>query len=143
MASSSGPLKLYQIEEPDGAGDAGDGIGLAVGIELSRARGAMVAASVGGNAETVVPSEGALTIALTVEAMAGLLRELRSAAEKTMARPVTHAVIRIDGLALSDAVMLPAAAAAGLAVMGIRRDGDGSLLDTAIEAEELVALLSG
>lgn len=141
MATAPAPLKLYQIEEPDGAPDAGDGVGLAVGIELSLARGAAVAAAIGGNAELLVAPDGALAAAPSEADLVRLLRELRSQAEKTVARPVTHAVIRLDGSALGDAVVLRAAATADLAVMGIRRDG--SALDAAIEAEDLAALLSG
>jgi hypothetical protein len=141
MANSSAPLKLYQIEEPDGARPAGDGIGMAVGIELSRARGAAVAAAVGGNAELVVVPEGGLDAALTEAALARLLGELRSLTEKTVARPVTHAVIRLDGVAFADAAVLRAAATVDIAVMGIRREG--GVLEAAIEAEDLAALLSG
>jgi hypothetical protein len=141
MAQQPSPIKLFQIEEPDGAPDAEDGLGMAVGIELSRAGGASVAAAVGGNAEYLVrPEPGGVGGALTEKAAADLLRDLRSLAEKAVARPVTHAVIRLDGFDLADGALLRAAAAAGLALLGIKRDG--TALDAAIEAEDLAAFLS-
>ena len=141
MASDSPPLKLFQIEEPSGALEAEDGLGLAVGIELSLARGASVAASVGGNAELLVrPEPGEIGDGLDEAALAALLAKLRALAEKTVARPVTHAVVQVDGVAVADIVLLHAAAKADLALLGIRREGDA--LAAAIEAEELAAALS-
>jgi hypothetical protein len=140
MADAPGPIKLYQIEEPDGAPADADGVGLAVGIELSRAHGAALAVSVGGNAELVVALAHDFADRMTEAALTALLRELRGAAEKSVARPVTHAVIRLDGVALADAMVLRAAAAADIAMMGLRRGGGA--LEAAIEAEDLAALLS-
>jgi hypothetical protein len=140
MATPPAPLKLYQIEEPDGGTEASDGIGLAVGIELSRLRGAAVAASVGGNAELVVTPAEALGASLEERDLAHLLEELRRMTEKAIARPVTHAVISLDGFAFADTAVLRAGAIADIAVMGVRRDG--SVFDAAIEAEDLAALLS-
>ncbi|MGH6988863.1 MAG: hypothetical protein ACREFD_00935 [Stellaceae bacterium] len=140
MADAPGPLKLYQIEEPDGAPADAGGIGLAVGIELSRLRGVTVAVAVGGNAELVVVPEAPFMDELMEQDLAALLIELRGLTEKTVARPVTHAVIRLEGFALADAAVLQAAAAADIAVMGIRREGGA--LEAAIEAEDLAAQLS-
>jgi len=141
MAQQPGPIKLFQIEEPDGAPDAENGLGLAVGIGLSRAGGASVAASVGGNAELLVrPEPGGIGGDLTEQALIDLLHDLRSVAEKAVTRPVTHAVIRLDGFDLADGAVLRAAAKADLALLGIRRDG--SVLDAAVEAEDLAAVLS-
>jgi hypothetical protein len=141
MAQQLSPIKLFQIEEPDGAPDAEDGLGMAVGIELSRAGGASVAASVGGNAELLVrPEPGGIGGTLTEATLVDLLRDLRSLAEKTVARPVTHAVIRLEGFDLADAAVLRAAAAAGLALLGIKRNG--TALDAAIDAEDVAAFLS-
>jgi hypothetical protein len=141
MAQSPGPLKLFQIEEPDGAPEAADGLGVAVGIELSRDGGASVAAAVGGNAEWLVaPEPGGIGGAAGEPALVELLRGLRVAAERALARPVTHAVIRLDGIEIADIALLRAAAAADLALLGIRRDG--SALDAAIEAEDLAGILS-
>jgi hypothetical protein len=141
MAQQPSPIKLFQIEEPDGAPDDEDGLGMAVGIELSRAGGASVAAAVGGNAELLVrPEPGGIGGNLTEKGLADLLRDLRSLAEKSVARPVTHAVIRLDGFDLADHAVLRAAAGAGIALLGIRREGNA--LDAAIEAEDLAAVLS-
>jgi coenzyme F420-reducing hydrogenase alpha subunit len=140
MAQDPNPLKLFQIEEPDGASEAADGLGMAVGIELSR-HGASLAAAIGGNAEWLIaPEPGGIMAAPAEPALTELLRGLRAAAEKALARPVTHAVIRVDGIEIADIVLLRAAAAADIALLGIRRDG--SALDAAIEAEDLVAILS-
>jgi hypothetical protein len=141
MAQQPSPIKLFQIEEPNGAPDAENGLGLAVGIELSRVGGASVAASVGGNAELLVrPEPGGIGGILTEQALFDLLHDLRSLAEKTVARPVTHAVIRLDGFDLADGAVLRAAAKADLALLGIRRDG--GVLDAAVEAEDMAAVLS-
>jgi hypothetical protein len=141
MAQEPSPIKLFQIEEPDGAPDAEDGLGMAVGIELSRVGGASVAASVGGNAELLVrPGPGGIVGALTEATLADLLRDLRSLAEKAVARPVTHAVILLDGFDLADGAVLRAAAKADLALLGISRDG--TALDAAIEAEDRADVLS-
>jgi coenzyme F420-reducing hydrogenase alpha subunit len=141
MAQEPSPIKLFQIEEPDGAPDAEDGLGMAVGIELSRAGGASVAAAVGGNAEYLVrPEPGGIGGALTEKSLADLLSDLRSLAEKAVARPVTHAVIRLDGFDLGDHAVLRAAAKADIALLGIVRAG--TALDAAIEAEDLAGLLS-
>jgi coenzyme F420-reducing hydrogenase alpha subunit len=142
MAQQPSPIKLFQIEEPDGRpDDAEDGLGMAVGIELSRLGGASVAAAVGGNADWLVrPEPGGIAGTLSETAVAGLLRDLRSLAEKAVARPVTHAVIRLDGFDLADVAVLRAAAAADIALLGIRREGNA--LDAAVEAEDLASVLS-
>jgi len=139
MAQETPPLKLFQIEEPDGVPDPAEGLGMAVGIELSR-RGVTVAASVGGNAELLVRPEGILDNDLTEAALSDLLRDVRSLSEKTVARPVTHAVIRLAGFELTDDAVVRAGAKADLAVLGVRRDG--TVLDAAIEAEDIAGVLS-
>ena len=141
MAQQPSPIKLFQIEEPDGAPEANDGLGMAVGIELSKTRGVAVAASVGGNAELLVrPEPGGIVGTLDEKVLMGLLRDMRSLAEKAVAQPVTHAVIRIDGFDLADHAVLRSAAGAEIALLGIKRDG--SVLDAAVEAEDLAAFLS-
>jgi hypothetical protein len=140
MAQEPRPIKLFQIEEPDGSPDAADGLGMAVGIELSRG-GVAVAASVGGNAELLVqPETGSLAHNLTEAALSDLLRDLRALSEKAVARPVTHAVIRLAGFDLTDDAIVRAGARADLAVLGVRRDGNA--LDAAIEAENIAGILS-
>ncbi len=141
MAQEPSPIKLFQIEEPGGAPEAEDGFGMAVGIELSKRGGASVAAAIGGNAELIVrPAPGGIAGTPTDAMLGDLLRDLRSLAEKAIARPVTHAVVRIDGFDMTDAAVVTAAAKAGLALLGIKRDGD--VLAAAIEAEDLAAILS-
>jgi hypothetical protein len=141
MAQEPVPLKLFQIEEPDGLPDAGDGLGMAVGIALSREHGAAVAAAIGGNAELLVPPEPpGIDGAPSEAALADLLADLRARTERLLARPVTHAVIRLDGIDLTDAAVLRAAAKADLALLDISRGG--TALDAAIEAEDLAAMLS-
>jgi hypothetical protein len=113
---------------------------MAVGIELSRGSVA-VAASVGGNAELLVrPETGDLASNLTEAALSDLLRDLRSLSEKAVARPVTHAVIRLGGFDLTDDAIVRAGAKADLAVLGVRREGNA--LDAAIEAEDIAGILS-
>jgi hypothetical protein len=103
-------VKLFQIEEPDGA-PATDGPGAAVGIAIGAGAGT-VAIALGGNAEILPGRDGALSLA--GEELGALLLGLRERAEKQLARPVTHAVIAgaPDGDALERA-----AAAAGIAVL--------------------------
>jgi hypothetical protein len=133
-------LKLFQIEEPEGSPLSAEGPGAAVGIDL--ADDAAVATAVGGNAEIIGRAEGREPIAT--------LLALRGAAEKTLARPVTHAVIAAAGLddALR-AVLAEAAAAAGLTVLRLVSVAeateaapgaalpDGAALGAAILAEDL------
>jgi hypothetical protein len=92
-------MKLFQIEEPDGA-PPGDAPGIALGIELSSAKGAAVAVSVGGNAELLADADGARRLAAPrlgdEAALTALLLLLRERAEKTLARPATHAVVALD-----------------------------------------------
>jgi hypothetical protein len=141
MAQQPSPIKLFQIEEPDGSQDAADGFGMAVGIELSRTRGVSVAASVGGNAQLVIAPDGTgIGRALSETELSQMFRDLRSLTEKAMAQPVTHAVIRLDGFELADGVLLRAAAAAEIALLGVRQEG--SSLDAAIEAEDIADILS-
>ena len=141
MAQQPSPIKLFQIEEPDGSKDAEDGFGMAVGIELSRARGISVAASVGGNAQLVIKPDGSGISGMPGEAeFAQLFRDLRSLTEKAVARPVTHAVVRLDGFEVADGVLLRAAAAAEIALLGVRQDGGA--IEAAIEAEDIADVLS-
>ncbi len=140
MAQAPSPIKLFQIEEPDGSQAAEDGVGMAVGIEVSREHGVSVAASIGGNAELIVQPSGTGIAAADEAALADFLRAARAATEKAVARPVTHAILRLDGLDIADGVVLRAAAAADLALLGIRRDG--TVLDAAVAAEDIAGALS-
>ncbi len=71
-------MKLFQIEEPDGSPLEPDGPGMAVGIELSPAKGAAVAVAVGGNAELLAGADGATRLALPDLRDAAALATLRS-----------------------------------------------------------------
>jgi hypothetical protein len=119
-------VKLFQIEEPDGAPLEVDGPGAAVGIHL--AAEAAIAFSVGGNAEIL----GRAVLGDPLET----LLALRGQAEKMLSRPVTHAVIAAEkpvkleaaGLALLRHVSVEEAARLG---------GGSAALGAAILAEDL------
>ena len=137
-------MKLFQIEEPDGSpATAPEGTGMAVGIGLSIRNGAAVAVAVGGNAEALPPRDGMADISikadLSEDDLVTILRQLREQAEKALSQPVTHAVIATEGLELTHAVIVRAAALADLALLDIR---SGTALDAAIEAEDIAAVLS-
>ena len=108
-------MKLFQIEEPEGAPLATDGPGAAVGIDLA-ADSAAVAIALGGNAEILPGADGERRLATNGQALDAVLLALRARAEKQLARPVTHAVIATpdgrDGAALA-----AAARAAGLTIL--------------------------
>jgi hypothetical protein len=115
-------VKLFQIEEPDGSPSDPEAPGAAVGIDVSGAR-AEVAISVGGNAVLLADRDG-FELDLTVPppdasgiAWQGLLEGARLRAERTLARPVTHAVL----VARKDSAdrLRDTAAAAGLAVLRV------------------------
>jgi hypothetical protein len=104
--------KLFQIEEPDGGPVDASVPGVAVGMALGRAEGA-VAIAVGGNAEILPGNDGA-TLLIETDITA-LLKGLRAWAEKQLARPVTHAVIAIRPI--EEGPLAAAAEAAGLVVL--------------------------
>ena len=106
-------MKLFQIEEPDGAPVDRDAPGAAVGIDLAGAM-ARVAIAVGGNAELLPDADGNRALKTAGAALPDVLLDLRARAEKQLARPVTHAVIAADED--RDSVMR-AAASAGLEIL--------------------------
>ena len=113
-------MKLFQIEEPDGSPSDPDAPGAAVGIDVSGAR-AEVAISVGGNAVLLADRDG-FELDLTVPssdapeiAWRALLEGARLRAERTLARPVTHAVVLAGSAAAKR--LSAAAVAAGLVVL--------------------------
>jgi Ethanolamine utilization protein EutJ (predicted chaperonin) len=150
-------MKLFQIEEPDGSPPA-DAPGIAVGIELSAAKGAAVAVAVGGNAELLAGADGERRMGAArlddKAALAELLLRLRERAEKALARPVTHAVVALGAgeAPLRDA-LAAAAEAAGLTLLRLvdaaaaaaRAPGaaaaDAPALGAAIQAEDDAAAL--
>jgi hypothetical protein len=150
-------MKLFQIEEPDGTPADRDAPGIAVGIELSAAKGAAVAVAVGGNAELLAGADGATRLAARFgdeREAAELLLGLRERAEKALARPVTHAVVALD-LRSEPArrAVTGAAPAAGLVLLRLvdadeaaaRAPGaapaDAPVLGAAIQAEDDAAAL--
>jgi hypothetical protein len=156
-------MKLFQIEEPDGAPLAGDGPGAAVGIALSPPAAAVVAIAVGGNAQILPGHDGEATPVVAVrgsdgawdgDALGALLLALRGRAEKALARPVTHAVIALVAPDATLATSLAAAAqSAGLALLRVmdassaaslaRGDGiDAAALGAAMQAEDDAAALT-
>jgi len=130
-------MKLFQIEEPEGAPLSAEGPGAAVGIELA-ADSAAVAIALGGNAELLPGAAGEPRLETAGQELEAVLLALRARAEKQLARPVTHAVIATDDGHASRA-LAAAAEAAGLAVLRVvtRRDAAGS--DTAADAAALGA----
>jgi hypothetical protein len=125
-------MKLFQIEEPEGSPiDAAEGPGAAVGIDLAGA----VAFAVGGNAEILrgrAGGEGDLPVAL-----AERLGALKARAERSLARPVTHAVIAAEA---ADAALPAAAKAAGLTVLRLMRRTDAAALATGASPKDAAAL---
>jgi hypothetical protein len=94
-------VKLFQIEEPDGSPADPNAPGAAIGIDLTGIQ-AEVAIAVGGNAAIMSDRDG-FEVDLTVPpAFAAvpewqaLLEGARLRAERTLARPVTHAVVVAD-----------------------------------------------
>jgi len=139
-------MKLFQIEEPEGAPLESEGPGAAVGIDLAGS----VAVSVGGNAELLRGRDGATWSGHSDAAM--LLGSLKARAEQALARPVTHAVIAgddIDTAAIDTAAtaigltvlrLIPRAEAAAVAGGADRRAA--AALGAAMLAEDLAARLS-
>jgi hypothetical protein len=119
-------LKLFQIEEPDGSPVDSDMPGAAVGIDAGGDL-AEVAFSVGGNAVTLADREG-FAHALPVPGPDAPLAEwqtlfegARLRAERTLARPVTHAVL-VFAAPLDPALaaeLLQASGAAGIELLRI------------------------
>jgi len=138
-------MKLFQIEEPDGAPVDPDLPGAAVGIDVSAAGGA-VAIAVGGNAEILPDGDGEPLLAapglagaggrLDPAALEALLIGLRGRAERQLARPVTHAVIAAEPL--DEPALTRAAAAAGITILRlIPRAAAEPALAAAVAAEDL------
>ena len=125
-------MKLFQIEEPDGSpAEAAEGPGAAVGIDLAGA----VAIAVGGNAEILRGREGN-EVALPA-ALAERLGALKARAERSLARPVTHAVIAAEA---ADAGLPAAAEAVGLTVLRLMLRADAAALATRASPQEAAAL---
>ncbi len=93
-------MKLFQIEEPDGSPVDPNAPGVAIGIDIGGAA-AEVAVAVGGNAVVLSDREGfALDLAVPSPAAPGdewqlLFEGARLRAERSLAQPVTHAVVAL------------------------------------------------
>jgi len=129
-------MKLFQIEEPDGAPVDADAPGVAVGIDIAPGNVGRVAIAVGGNAEILPDGDGTRTLSLALHR--DLLLALRGRAEKQLARPVTHAVIAVDE---ADAAAIAAAAVAtGIVVLGVIPRADAAALAGGAAGEEAAVL---
>ena len=97
-------MKLFQIEEPDGSPADPNAPGAAVGIDVSGPV-AEVAVAIGGNAAVLADRDGFevdLTVPSASAAMTewqALIERARLRAERSLARPVTHAVVVAGGSA--------------------------------------------
>ena len=142
-------MKLFQIEEPDGSPVDPDAPGVAIGIDIGGAA-AEVAVAVGGNAVALADREGfALDLAVPSPAAPGeewrdLFEGARLRAERSLAQPVTHAVVALAATpdAAFAARLLTASEAAGLTLLRIVAGDDipasGSrALAAAILAEDM------
>ena len=119
-------MKLFQIEEPDGAPFDPDAPGAAVGIDATGARGE-VAFAIGGNAVSLEDREG-FVVELPVPAAGAASTDwqtffegARLRAERALGRPVTHAVIAL-GAAVEPVVLerlRGAADAVGLSLLDV------------------------
>ena len=121
-------MKLFQIEEPDGSPGPIDGPGAAVGIHL--AAEAAVATALGGNAEILGR--------VTRTNHSDTLLALRGRAEKLLGRPVTHAVIAVEGK--PDAQLLDAAEIAGLSLLRLVPASEAAVLAGGAPAGDAAAL---
>jgi len=143
-------VKLFQIEEPDGAQADPSAPGAAIGIDAGGAE-VEVAFSIGGNAVVLADREGYERVLATPDAAAAgtapwqeLFEAARIRAERSLARPVSHAVVVPSALidaGLSDKLR-EAAEAAGLKVLRLSRRaelpaGASAALTAAILAEDL------
>ena len=142
-------MKLFQIEEPEGGPADASAPGAAVGIDAGGAE-AEVAFSVGGNAVVLADREGFGSALAVPDAAAGqaqwqeLFEAARIRAERALARPVSHAVVVLGGLADADLPnrLREAAEAVGLTVLRLIRKaelpaGASAALTAAILAEDL------
>jgi hypothetical protein len=143
------PVKLIQIEEPDGSPAETNLPGAAIGVDATGAL-AEAAFAVGGNAVMLRDrSEFARILpvpAATVPepAWRALFEGVRLQAERLLARPVTHAVVVLAAPPAGAETMLrTAAAAAGIEILRLAdaaqlSGGDGPALAAARMAEDLM-----
>ena len=93
-------MKRFQIEEPDGSPADAGAPGAAIGLDAS-GRLAQVAFAIGGNAVLLADREGferdlpVPALDASAEAWQVLFEGARLRAERTLARPVTHAAMEV------------------------------------------------
>jgi hypothetical protein len=117
-------VKLFQIEEPDGSPGDREAPGAAIGIDAS-GKQAEIACAVGGNAVILADREGFARdlpvpeLDAPAEAWQALFEGARIRAERSLARPVTHAVLAIakEPDAATLARLRQAAASGGLELL--------------------------
>ena len=140
-------MKLFQIEEPDGTPVDPDTPGAAIGIDL-RGGEAVVAVSVGGNAEILADRDG-FELSLAVPPAEAPLKDwellfegVRLRAERALSQPVTHAVLALAALPEADfgERVSRAAGTAGLTVLRLVGGMDAG--EAAVLAEDLAPRLS-
>jgi hypothetical protein len=142
-------VKLFQLEEPEGGPADAGGPGAAIGIDASGGA-AEVAVAVGGNPVVLVDREGfeqALAVpglGVPMDQWLELLAGARLRAERSLARPATHAVIVLAAAPdrAATAGLITAAEQAGLAVLRLAaaaelQSGMAPACAAAILAEEL------
>ena len=139
-------MKLFQIEEPDGAPADPNEAGAAIGIDAGGAR-AEVAFSVGGNA-LILDDRAGFEQALPVPAIVaptaewqGLFEGARMRAERAIARPVTHVVVVLAAALDADAAgrLRHAAEDAGLEILRLIGRGELSAGPTPVLAAAILA----
>lgn len=138
-------VKLFQIEEPDGSPVDPDAPGVAIGIDISGPV-AQVAVAVGGNA-VVLEDRAGFALDLAVPSTAApaedwqrLFEGARLRAERSLAQPVTHAVLAVAAApdAGLGAHLATACTAAGLTPLRILA---GDALASVAEAPALAAAI--
>ena len=143
------PVKLFQIEEPDGSPAEANLPGAAIGVDASGAL-AEAAFAVGGNA-ILLRDHAEFAPVLPVPAATApesdwraLFEGVRLRAERLLARPVTHAVVMLAAPPAGAGAMLRAAAAqAGIEILGLPiaahlSGEDAPALAAALIAEDLM-----
>jgi hypothetical protein len=137
-------MKLFQIEEPDGSPTDPDAPGAAIGIDAT-GKLAEVAIAVGGNALILADREGfecdlpVPALDAPADAWQALFEGARIRAERSLARPVTHAVLGLAKEPSDEAIarLKNAANVGGLELLLVMQWGS---LDLAIVGGPALAL---
>jgi hypothetical protein len=135
-------LKLFQIEEPDGSPSDPDAPGAAIGIDAS-GKLAEVAFAIGGNAVILADREG-FERDLQVPGPEGdwqvLFEGAKLRAERSLGRPVTHAVLTLAALPNRDLATRLIAASEGAGLELLRMTAANELPSTGALAEAAAIL---